>query len=78
MIGGLSLGRGWQFFSSPPCPDWHWGPRSLLPNGNQGLFPWGKAAGAWNLTTHTVYWRGQRMRVDIPPFPIRLHGVVLS
>jgi len=27
--------------SSPPCPERHWDPHSLLSNGYQGLFPWG-------------------------------------
>jgi hypothetical protein len=35
-----SLGRGWEFFSSPPRPDRLWGPPSLLYNGYQGLFHW--------------------------------------
>jgi hypothetical protein len=26
MIGGSSRERGWEFFSSPPRPDWLWGP----------------------------------------------------
>jgi hypothetical protein len=30
MMGGSSLGRGWEFFSSLPCPDRLWGPPSLL------------------------------------------------
>jgi hypothetical protein len=30
------LGRGWEFFSSPPCPEWFWGPPSLLSNGLLG------------------------------------------
>jgi hypothetical protein len=35
MIGGSSLGRGWEFFSSLPVPP------SLLSSGYQGLFPRG-------------------------------------
>jgi hypothetical protein len=34
-----------EFFSSPPLPDWPWGPLSLLSNEYQGLFQWGKTAG---------------------------------
>jgi hypothetical protein len=41
MIEGLSPGKGWEFFSSPPCPDRLCVPPSLLSNGYQGLFPWG-------------------------------------
>jgi len=29
------------FLSSPPYPDWLWGPPSLLPNGYWEFFPWG-------------------------------------
>jgi hypothetical protein len=29
-------GRGWVFFSSPPHPDWLWGPPSFLSNGYRG------------------------------------------
>jgi hypothetical protein len=36
MIGGSSPGRGWEFFSSPPCPDLHWGLPSLLSIGYEG------------------------------------------
>jgi len=31
---------GWEF-SSPPRPEWFWGPLGLLSNGYQELFPWG-------------------------------------
>jgi hypothetical protein len=36
MIGDSSLGRGWEFSSSLPRPDWVWGPPSLLSSGYQG------------------------------------------
>jgi len=32
---------GWEFFSSPPCPELLWGPPSLLSNGYKGIFPLG-------------------------------------
>jgi hypothetical protein len=38
---GSSPGRGWEFFSSPPCPDPLWGPPSLLSNGFQGTLSLG-------------------------------------
>jgi len=40
MIGDLSPGRGWEFFSSPSCTDRFWGPSSLLSIRYQGLFLW--------------------------------------
>jgi len=39
MIGGSSPGRGWEFFTSPPRPDWLWVPPSLLSSGYRRSFP---------------------------------------
>jgi hypothetical protein len=38
---GSNSGKGWEFFSSTPCPDRLWGPPSLLLKGYGRLFPWG-------------------------------------
>jgi hypothetical protein len=54
--GGSSPGRGWKCFSSP---DRLWGPPSLLSNGYQGFFPWGKAAGVWSWPLPFVWCWGQ-------------------
>jgi hypothetical protein len=35
LIIGLIPGRVRKIFSSPQCPDWLWGPQSLLSNGYQ-------------------------------------------
>jgi hypothetical protein len=39
-------GRGWEFFSSPPCPERLWGHPASYPMGTRGSFPGGKAARA--------------------------------
>jgi len=31
----------WEFFSSPPYPEWLWGPASLLSNEHRGILPRG-------------------------------------
>jgi hypothetical protein len=38
---GFDSQQGWEFFSSPLCPEQLWGPPGLLSNGYQWLFPWG-------------------------------------
>jgi len=38
MIEDLSPGTGWEFFSSPLCPDQLWGSPNLLSDGYQGPF----------------------------------------
>jgi hypothetical protein len=62
MIVGSRPGRGWEFFSSSPCPDLLWSPPSLLSNGYQELFP-------VNMTTHLYLVPRSRIRGAISPFP---------
>lgn len=37
----INVAFSFSILSSPRCPDWFWGPPSLLSNGYWGLFPWG-------------------------------------
>jgi hypothetical protein len=61
--------RGWEFLSSPPRPDWLWGPSSLPSNGHHGFLPWGgKAAGSWGWP-HRHQLPRSRMRGAIPLLP---------
>jgi len=41
----LNASRIWEYFSSPVCPDWLWGPPSSYQMDTGGFFPKGKAAG---------------------------------
>jgi hypothetical protein len=56
MMGGSSPSRGWEFFSSPPRPDWLWALPASYPMGTRGSFPEGIAArrSSWPLTPHII------------------------
>jgi hypothetical protein len=43
---------GWEFFSSPQCPERLYAHSASYPMGTRGSFPGGKAAGAWR-SPHT-------------------------
>jgi hypothetical protein len=69
MIGGSNPGRGWEFFSSPPCPERLWSPPILLSKGYQGLFRWGWNGRGVKLTTHLQLVPRSRMSGAISPLP---------
>jgi hypothetical protein len=62
-------GEGWEFFSSPPCPERLWSPPDLLPNGDLGLFPSGESGLGVKLTIHLHLAPRSRMRGDILLLP---------
>jgi hypothetical protein len=72
MVGASSPARGWEFFSSPPCPDRLWGPP-----GAEEFLPGGKAAGreADHSRPSSVEVKNAWSYTSTPA--IRLHGVVL-
>jgi len=78
MIGVLSLGRGWEFFSLSPHPDQLWGPPSILSNAYQGFFPW-RVKQLGREADHTPPLRDKVKNVwsYTSILPVLLHGMVL-
>jgi len=63
----LSSGRGWEFFSSLPCPYWPWGPP---------IYPIRWIPGALSLGVKQQEHEADHLLPPCPP--LRLYGVVLS
>jgi hypothetical protein len=76
MIGGSSAGRGWESFSSPPCPEGLWGPPSLL---SKGILSLGVKRPGREADHSSPSSAEAKESVELYLHsPIRLHGVVLS
>jgi hypothetical protein len=78
MIGDSRPGRGWEIFSSPPCPDQLWGLPSLLFNGHEGLSLVIKRPGREADHSPPSISEAKYVWNSTSTPPIRLHGVVLS
>jgi hypothetical protein len=76
MIGGSSPGTGWEFFSSPPCPDWLLGPPNLCVPRALSLGVKRAEREADHSPPYSAEVKNERIYTSNPP--IRLHGVVLS
>jgi hypothetical protein len=66
--GVVRVSVGSRIFTSPYRPDRLWDPPNLLTNEHWGLFPEGKAAGAWSWLLNALVPR-TRKRGSIHPFP---------
>ena len=56
------------YFSTPKCPDWFWGPSSVIRGGYQGVKPPGERR-CVTLTNHFHVMPLLRMSGDVPPLP---------
>jgi hypothetical protein len=75
---GVRAPVGSGILSSPCRPDQLWDPPNPLSNGYRGIFPGGKAAGAWNWSLTSNECRGQE-NVDLYIHSlICLHVIVLN
>jgi hypothetical protein len=74
---GLILNKDRRIFFSPERLDRLWGPPNLLSNGYWVSFLGGKAPG--HEADHSPSFSTEvKDTVAIPPFPIRLYGIVLN
>jgi len=81
MMGSLSLGRSWEFFSSPLSPDQLWNSPNLIFNGHRGALNPGVKRPGREVTTHLHPPSSAQVKnawgyTSISP--ICFHGVVFS